>query len=406
MKKNILFWSFLVIVLIHCSCKVRNAPFVSDTNVVVNQVDSFSKVVVSDIEKLYFNVLLQNPKSNSKQNFVFSPVLTYQTLIPIYCGAKGVSRSELSSFISIDDESKSWHNYKQYLNDCNKNREYELFFAGNMWLDSLWLFSDDYKIKMERDLNLKPVNTNFTDKEYLSSIVNEFIANNTNNKIKDILKPESLTNARMILAQAMYFNGFWQKEFDSKNSYQDMFYNFSGESEKAKFMKMDDLVLYAENELCQSVEILFKNSDASFIGFLPKEKNSLEKCLASYYQDTLKYKLQKISIALPIIDIIQQNELVEILKQIGIKQVFTKEADLSGMTGKKDLFLDNIYQGISFKINEKGAESAVANVAVVKEKSASMIKRVHFNKPFTFIIKDNKTGMILFGGNIKTVVTN
>jgi serpin B len=94
-------------------------------------------------------------------------------------------------------------------------------------------------------------------------------------------------------------------------------------------------------------------------------------------------------------------ELKGILKAMGMKDAFSMAADFSGMSGNKDLFVSNVLHKAFMAVDEKGTEAAAATAVVVtlkEEPAASPVFRA--DHPFVFVIKDNRSGSILFIGRV------
>ncbi|MFN2243716.1 MAG: serpin family protein, partial [Anaerolineae bacterium] len=81
---------------------------------------------------------------------------------------------------------------------------------------------------------------------------------------------------------------------------------------------------------------------------------------------------------------------------------FSEDADFSGMTGKRDLFLADVLHKAFVAVDEEGTEAAAASAAVMVPSMAprDMPLRLRIDRPFLFLIRDLKTGAILFAGRV------
>lgn len=73
--------------------------------------------------------------------------------------------------------------------------------------------------------------------------INQWVENNTNSKIKDLLPPQSITpSTKMVLVNAIYFKGSWEKMFDSINTskyYFNLEYEREGEIVEVDMMNIE-----------------------------------------------------------------------------------------------------------------------------------------------------------------------
>jgi serpin B len=72
-------------------------------------------------------------------------------------------------------------------------------------------------------------------------------------------------------------------------------------------------------------------------------------------------------------------------------------ADLSGMTGKRDLFISEVTHQTVVEVNEQGTEAAAATGSFYERSGSEMFRADH---PFLFLIRENRTGSILFLGRV------
>jgi serpin B len=89
----------------------------------------------------------------------------------------------------------------------------------------------------------------------------------------------------------------------------------------------------------------------------------------------------------------------EALSDMGMAGVFSEGADFSGMTGKRDLFIEDVVHKAWISVDEAGTEVTVASAVPVM---MGMEESVHFaaDRPFIFLIRDTGTGTILFAGRV------
>ena len=79
----------------------------------------------------------------------------------------------------------------------------------------------------------------------------------------------------------------------------------------------------------------------------------------------------------------------------------TAKADFSGMTGRKDLFIEKVKHKAFIEVNEEGTEAAAAT-SVHMSLTAVGPEPIEFNAdhPFIFLILHKDIGSILFIGRL------
>jgi serpin B len=84
---------------------------------------------------------------------------------------------------------------------------------------------------------------------------------------------------------------------------------------------------------------------------------------------------------------------------MGMPTAFSNQADFSGMTGKKDLFISFVIHQAFVKVDEEGTEAAAAT-GVGMQMSVATQNIFRADHPFIFIIQEKATGNILFLGRV------
>ena len=99
-----------------------------------------------------------------------------------------------------------------------------------------------------------------------------------------------------------------------------------------------------------------------------------------------------------------QFQLADVLKAMGMATAFSpEEADFSGMSSREGLYVSAVVHKAFVDVNEEGTEAAAATgIAVgttsfVVPEEPAVFRADH---PFVFLIRDNRTGSILFLGRL------
>jgi serpin B len=157
----------------------------------------------------------------------------------------------------------------------------------------------------------------------------------------------------------------------------------------------------------QALELPYQGDRLSMVVLLPKVKDGLAALEASLSADKVaewvsKLNRREVRVALPRFKTTAEFSLAQVLAAMGMQDAFdASRADFSGMTGAKDLFISAVVHKAFVDTNEEGTEAAAAT-AVVMTLSAMPEPPPEFraDHPFLFLIRDTKTGAILFLGRI------
>ena len=89
------------------------------------------------------------------------------------------------------------------------------------------------------------------------------------------------------------------------------------------------------------------------------------------------------------------------LSKLGLKNMFSRLADFSGITGGKGLYVSHVVQKAFIEVNEEGTEAAAATGAVAVGYSGGGYKPWFIaDHPFIFYLRDKETGILLFQGRV------
>ena len=110
---------------------------------------------------------------------------------------------------------------------------------------------------------------------------------------------------------------------------------------------------------------------------------------------------REITLSLPKFEFESGFSLKDILVQLGMPDAFSANADFSGMTGNRDLFISDVVHKAFVSVDEEGTEAAAATAAIMALTGLPENPlELKIDRPFIFLIRDIETGTILFIGRV------
>jgi serpin B len=114
-------------------------------------------------------------------------------------------------------------------------------------------------------------------------------------------------------------------------------------------------------------------------------------------------KQQEVEIFLPKFKLESSLDLNDTLTRMGTANAFGPKADFSGMDGTRQLFISGVFHKAWGEVNEEGTEAAAATVVDMVGSIAMRpppIPVFRADHPFIFLIRDTRSGSLLFLGRL------
>jgi serpin B len=398
---------FIALFTMTC-CKGKNK--ISDTKNPLRESSTISAISEANNE---FALSLYKKIGDENKNVVFSPYSIGSALAVTYAGARGNTAKEMADVLMFPEEQSSFNpGYKAFTDSIllkSKEKGTELRIANALWVQ------DDYKLRPDfLDLAgscymAKAENVNFkipAELEKSRQKINKWVADATNNKIQNLLAQGVLKElTRLVITNAIWFNGNWAKPFDTSNTSASIFNISAAKSVSTDFMHQKTDVDYYEDAEIQAIELPYKGGMKTMIIILPKDTEGWKLIGRILTIDRLKIiyhgmVVKEVEMAIPKFSYESQFNLKETLILMGMKEPFSNFADFSGMTDANDLKIDEVIHKAFIEVNETGTEAAAATAVIMVLKSAFGEKPIRFNAnhPFIYFITDKTTGGIIFMG--------
>ncbi|XP_038050242.1 leukocyte elastase inhibitor A-like isoform X3 [Patiria miniata] len=282
---------------------------------------------------------------------------------------------------------------------------------GKKGLDVLATFVDDSKKYYGASMETLDF---ICDGEGSRQHINSWVEKQTANRIKDLLPAGSIDAlTRLVLVNAIYFKGQWTAKFKHHGTFDEKFRTVGGYV-NVPMMHQRGKFNYARDDSVRSsiLELPYIKNEVSMFIVLPdqvdgladvQQKLSPEK-IDSWVRETRIRNSPTVALSLPKFILDQDFILNDVLKAMGMPDPFDQDrADFSGMTGDKDLFISKVIHKAFLDVNEEGSEAAAATAVVMQAPTSCMPARTlefKADHPFLVFICDNKTGAILFIGQL------
>ena len=347
-------------------------------------------------------------------NLFVSPFSISTALAMTYAGARGDTEAQMAQAMRFGPERGQTHSaFKALIEDLNARQEkgsYELNVANALWGQEGLGFLEEFLDLTRENYGAGLQEVDFEgDTEAARQTINEWVEKETNEKIKDLIQRGMLTPAtQFVLTNAIYFKGDWMLPFDKERTSDMPFTLAAGGTVQTPMMQQTEEFRYMEAETFQALELPYAKQELSMIILLPRSTDELADLEQSLTQASLRKWLRglnhrEVHVYLPRFRATYAVELAETLKEMGMTDAFSlPPADFSGMTGGQDLCISAIIHKAYVDVNEEGTEAAAATAVGMLGGVAMPQEPVVFraDHPFVFLIRDNRSGSILFVGRL------
>lgn len=237
--------------------------------------------------------------------------------------------------------------------------------------------------------------------------INNWVSKVTKTKISQLIDQLDVnSDMRLLLANAIYFKSEWHQKFERNLTRATKFSVSESRSLNVPMMHQLRMKLqYIEKEWGQMVELPYYKKRLSMILIKPNYKNislnSFERLLTSHFINSLSLREEFVTVSLPRFKITSDDDISEVFKRMGISDLFDKNAaDLSGIGKSEQLYVSKLVHKAVVEVNEEGSEAAAATGVLITTRSEKFSHYFVADRPFFFLIRDNKSRILLFIGRV------
>ena len=318
----------------------------------------------------------------------------------------------------------------------NDNNTETLQEATRIWLDSNTKVNNGI-LKQHKDI-LKRIKISSGNLNEACKAINKWVAKHTLGMIKDLVKPGQgiSTDSKIIVTNALAFQGKWKQPFQvERTRLMDFKLLESGKDEegetchdcksssgqsrgqvkklKVKMMVGTVKADYYHGDLFDMAELPYEGGRYSMVLIVPSTSSSIdseenEEDIPSphskkhYYLKALRVlqsprskrrRNVKLQVFLPKFKVKSSFKLKKILAAVGFGHLFISPLNTQG----DSLRFGEVLHQSAVEVDEKGTKASAGSAGVA---SRSFPMRFIVDRPFQFLIRDTKSEVIMFHGNI------
>lgn len=361
--------------------------------------------------------LYHTVKEESGGNLIFSPYSIFHALGMLYAGARGTTQQQMAEALALPPESEVY--FAQLYIDLNAPPEYEdilfqLNIANALWAQQGYPLHSDYVDLLSEFYGSSLQEVDFAAPEEAAQTINDAVSQQTNGRIQDLIDPSTLDPlSRLILTNAIYMNAAWSLMFDESETQDGSFTLLDGSQVTVPMMHLRNQFPFVGTEHYLALQLEFQHRNFGMLIILPDEGQfaAVEAMLSPEFFDAVQSQLfdpYNLILSLPRFRSETSLNLRDTLAQLGMPQVFSTDADFSGIADEP-LFVSAVTHKAFISVDEKGTEAAAATAIGLGGGGPPNVPiEFNVNRPFIYIIyrqsfdelMQGNGGTILFIGRV------
>lgn len=343
--------------------------------------------------------------ATSGDNVVLSPASIATALQMAYVGARGDTAAEMARVLHLGtdagpmDVAAAASRLLDRLAPLGHDKHALVTLADEVWLQRNFPVLQSFTSAMSTGFGSAFHAADFAGHgEDARRAIDKAIEAKTHGRIRDLFPPGyDLSDARLVLTNAVYLKAEWAKPFDTHSTAPAPFTRGDGSVVHPQTMQTYDGFDYAATDGYQEVRLPYAGDRLTMTLLLPAPGRPL-----SWPAVAPRFREHTVDLALPKFRFDWDESLKPILAGLGMPAAFSDRADFSGMA-RASLQIGDVRHKAFIAVDENGTEAAAATALTMVATGARApiaLVHLHLDRPFLFRIDDTAAGLPLFLGKV------
>ena len=345
---------------------------------------------------------------NIRDNACLSPFSLYEVLSMAANGDDGATRDEIlrvitgGNTVTIEQLNAFNKAMSEGLHKIDKHATIKV--ANALWADKSVTVASTFTDLLAKYYNAESTSLDLNTESAMNSI-NAWCSDKTQGIINPFLT-QRLQNEQIFLMNAIYFKAAWLTKFNAEENTRTEFTNLDGTTSIVDMMHMPVGVPYAEKNGVQMMKLYFGAYSFEIELILPSENTNFKTFATNLGQtvSTLENSMAHtlVTLSIPKFKASFAGDVNSLLRSLGIHSAFDYGLNAITTDGTPRP-VQSVIQKVNFEIDEDGAEAAAASAIRIDgacpptELSKATMT---LNRPFIYILREAKTGAVLFIGQV------
>lgn len=346
--------------------------------------------------------VVQEPSPNK----VFSPLSVQLVLSLFLNGAEGQTREEIARVLGFQHASTDTFN--QYHLELHKalawqHKENLLVMANAIWIRPFDQLHPDFARVGRAFYALEAYQVDFTKPVEAARRINAWGSRKTHGFVPEVVHPQEIDPRTILgISNALYLRGLWQQPFKVA----DYTMEFTPEGAKPVSLRPMEAKLkhvsYGSTEACEMVGLPYQGGEWMCYVVLPRKglrvSQLVEQLDAARWAQWLSQlrSAELVEVAMPRFEVASECDLIPVLQRLGIRRAFDEQAELRRIIQGDGGYIYLFKQVCRVRVDERGTEAGAVTQALTRG-----IELFTVDRPFLFVVRHERTGVILFIGVVR-----
>ncbi len=371
--------------------------------------EKVSEDVVKANNRFGMKIFSRLAKEEGAKNIMISPLSISIAMAMTANGAVDEALSEMKEVLgfgnmNMPDVNEQFEQLIASLVEADKYMTLEI--ADSLWLDERFApdVKDDFISVLEDYYSAALFTEDFADPATADKI-NSWVSEKTHEKIGKIIG-EIGANTVMYIINAVYFKAGWTHPFAKGLTYSQKFQLSDGNIREADLMHAggDTYTFKIVKENYSVVRIPYGRGVFAFYAIVPS--GNVDDFIDKIAQDDINSCFESLresfdfSLGLPKFRFAYEKSLKDTFKTLGMERIFA--GGLENISSNvENLHISNIFHKTFIEVDEEGTEAAAVTADSADTGEDYTPPSVFADRPFVFVIRDERTGSILFVGKVE-----
>ncbi|KAM9555618.1 protein Z-dependent protease inhibitor isoform 1-T2 [Guaruba guarouba] len=342
-------------------------------------------------------------------NVIISPLSVSALMTAYMLAAKGETHRQIVKGLNLHalkDRVDRHHLptlFKQLKDNITMNEELLLVQGTLSFIQKDFRLKESFLNLSRKYFDMEFLRVDFENFTQAKFVINQNINKRTKGKIPELFEEFNRHN-KLLLVDYVVFKGKWLYPFNSKFTEMETFHINKYRRVQVPMMFKSDKInsTFDENLRCTVIKIPYRGKAHMLIVIPEKEGDyiSLEDHLTTELVESWlgNMKPRKMDISFPKFKLEQKYKMKKLLYALGIKNLFTRSADLSHLTDQEYVAVSQVVQKAVIEVDEEGTEATAASGSEITAFTVPPVIKV--DRPFLFMIFEETFKTLLFIGRL------